>query len=134
MTAPTASISAAASISRSPPRRASNRAARASMAAATGYAWLRSNSVSTACAATSRVSPSPNAPISSECERTVERMRVDLRGGGRLPFEGTFCPPQGPCTLSECGITACYGRALFGRPIAYPNTAKITERTIVPIE
>src|SRR5436190_621492 len=38
MTAPTASISAAAFISQSPPRTASNPAARASMAAATGSA------------------------------------------------------------------------------------------------
>src|ERR1700730_5521750 len=69
MTAPTASISAAASTSRSRPRTASSRAARASMAAATGCAWVRSSSASTACAATSRACPSPNAPISSGCER-----------------------------------------------------------------
>jgi nicotinamide mononucleotide (NMN) deamidase PncC len=42
-----------------------NPAAHASMAAAIGCAWVRSSSASTASAATSRASPSPNAPISS---------------------------------------------------------------------
>src|ERR1700730_19154851 len=68
MTAPTASISAAASTSRSPTKRASSPAARAFMAAATGSAWVRSSSASTACAATSRASRSPSAPISSGCD------------------------------------------------------------------
>jgi hypothetical protein len=54
MTAPTSSISAAASISRSRRRRISNPAARASMAAATGCAWVGSKSASTACVATCR--------------------------------------------------------------------------------
>src|SRR5580704_19326712 len=76
MTAPTVSISAAASISRSPPRTASNPAAPASMAAATGCASARSSSASTACAATSRASPSPNAPISSGSDR---QLRVGCR-------------------------------------------------------
>src|SRR5580704_2732008 len=65
MTALTVSISAAASISQSPPRTSSNPVARASMAPGTGSASAPSSSASTACAATSRASPSPSAPISS---------------------------------------------------------------------
>src|SRR5215467_5765434 len=65
MTVPTVSISAAASISRSPVPSGSSRAARASTAAATGCASAPSSSASTACAATSRACRSPNAPISS---------------------------------------------------------------------
>jgi hypothetical protein len=52
----------------SPPRTASNPAARASMAGATGSASAPSSSASTVCAATSTASPSPNAPISNGCE------------------------------------------------------------------
>jgi hypothetical protein len=65
---PDRSISTAASISQSPPRTASNPAARASMAAATGCASAPSHSASTACAATSRISPSPSGRTLSGCE------------------------------------------------------------------
>ena len=80
MMAPTASISAAASISRSPPQMGSNPAARASMAAATGRGSAPSNSASTACAATSRPSQSPSAPISSGCNPAVTASNSDTNG------------------------------------------------------
>jgi hypothetical protein len=62
---PTASISAAASISQSPRERGPSLGARASMAAATGCGSVPLNSASTACAATCKDRRSPNAPISS---------------------------------------------------------------------
>jgi hypothetical protein len=55
----------AASISRSLPERRPSPGDRASMAAATGCAWVRSSSASTACGAICRACRSPNAPISS---------------------------------------------------------------------
>src|SRR6516162_3796091 len=65
MMVPTASISAAAYISRSRPTRASSPGARVSMAVATGYASALLSSVSTACAAISKAYQLPSAPILS---------------------------------------------------------------------
>jgi hypothetical protein len=115
ITAPTASISAAASISRSPLRRGWNPAAHAFMAVAIGCVSALSSSASTACAATCKASRSRNVQISSgfefpaasdiqKCSGTLHQERNRQQGevyGNNRPIRKTKTgcePAQRECS------------------------------------